>query len=384
MFKGRIMARMYRIVVVLLLLSQQLLAQTDSSIFEAPTPFAACEREARRVSEQLSQLKITQYDSIAALLVGWEHQCGTGETSARLDLLLAIADKSLGEKAISAYYEQHLRKFYDRRNFARFNDDAEYYEKHKGYWEFIPLNGRFDRWTAQAAKQLLDSQAAGSDARLLCLLFSGQYSSFSTQRASWAYRDSHTSRYFKDQYRLIYGWEIEKTIFFGSWLPQGRLGEMFHPSPQLNFELSLPIVKDTRGHLAFGFTILQKKQAVRIRTVDSIVDAKTPVSFQFGGGINQRFKLTPKSRLNIAGDVAFNYILTNQKRPAVEPDFNESNYGIGAIDLGLSAGIERNIGERKSLGLTLGLHHVPYGFDRKLITPLGNTYALVGLKMRFW
>lgn len=375
------MGRILCLLLIGLSWGSSLFAQTDSTIFEAPSP---CERAANRISQHITQLNITQRDSLAALLVSWEHQCGTGETSARLDLLLAIAEKSLHPKAVSAYYDNQLTKFYDRRNFARFEDQQEYYEKHKGYWEFIPLNGRFDRWTAATAKSLLDSQPEGSDARLLCLLFSGDYSGFSRNRSSWAYRESHTSQYFKDKYGLIYGWEIESTVLFGSWLPQGRMAEMYHPSPQLAFQLSLPISGQTRGHVGMGFTLLQQKQPVRILTEDTIVDAKTRVGFQIGAGVSQRFRLSPKWYMDLAGDLAFNHIGTNQKRPLVEGEYDSGNYGINAVDLGLSAGLERRLGERKSLGLSAALHYVPYGFDRKLMTPLGNTYALLGLKMRFW
>jgi len=384
MFSIGIMAKISRLLLVLMLVAQPLLAQTDTTIFQAPTPYAPCEREANRVGQLLSQLKIQQHDSIAALLVGWEHQCGTGETSARLDLLLAISEKTLNTKAVEVYYDKYLNKFYDRRNFALFNDEVEYYEKHKGYWEFVPLNGRFDRWTAATAKTLLDSQAEGSDARLLCLLFSGDFSGFAQKRASWAFRESHTSKYFKDKYGLIYGWEVETTVLFGSWLPQGRMAEMFHPSPQLGFQLSLPIVGQTRGHLGMGFTLLQQKQPVRILTTDTIVDAKTRLGFQIGGGVSRRFNLSAHWQLDLAGDFALNYISTNQKRPVTDMEYDGGNYGINAVDLGLTAGLERRIGERKSLGISAGWHYVPYGFDRKLMTPLGNSYGLVGLKMRFW
>jgi len=383
-FKNCAMVKFFSLIVGGLLLGQTVAAQTDSTIFETPNPYAACEMEAKRVSLSLGNLNIQQRDSIAALLVTWEHQCGTGETSARLDLLLAISEKSLSNKAIELYYEQYLPKFYDRRNFAQYNDATEYYEKHKGYWEFIPLNGRFDRWTAATAKALLDSQAEGSDARLLCLLFSGAYSEFSRQRSSYAYRGSHSSRIFKEKYGLIYGWEVETTVLFGSWLPQGRMGEMYHPSPQVAFQVSLPIAGQTRGQFGFGFTLLQQKQAVRLLAIDTIVDAKTRVGFQFGGGVSQRFQCTEKWKLDLSGDLAYNYIVTNQKRSATDPEYGETAYGIGALDLGLSVGIERQLSARRSLGLSFGLHHVPYGFDRKLMTPLGNTYAVAGLKMRFW
>lgn len=384
MFSIGIMAKISRLLLVLMLVAQSLLAQTDTTIFQAPTPYAPCEREANRVGQLLSQLKIQQHDSIAALLVGWEHQCGTGETSARLDLLLAISEKTLNTKAVEVYYEKYLSKFYDRRNFALFNDEVEYYEKHKGYWEFVPLNGRFDRWTAAAAKTLLDSQALGSDANLLCLLFSGDHSAFAKKRGSWDYRNSHTSQYFKKKYGLIYSWEIETSVLVGSWIPQGRMAEMFHPSPQIGLQLSLPIAGQTRGQLGVGFTILQQIQAVRLLTVDTIVDAKTRFGMQLGGGLSQRFKLAEKLHLDISGDLALNYIITNQKRPATDFEYGESAYGIGALDLGLTASIERRFGHHRSLGLSFGLHHVPYGFDRKLMTPLGSTYVLAGIKMRFW
>ncbi len=364
--------------------SSSIYAQTDSTIFDAPSPYAACENAANRVSQQISQLTIEQRDSLAALLVSWEHQCGTGETSARLDLLLAIAEKSLQSKAVSAYYELYLNKFYDRRNFARFDNQLEYYEKHKGYWEFIPLNGRFDRWITATAKALLDSQPEGSDARLLCLLFSGDYGGFARNRSSWAYRESHTSHYFKDKYGLIYAWEIETTVLFGSWQPQGRMADMYHPSPQLGFQLSLPITGQTRGHIGMGFTVLQQKQDVRILTADTVVAAKTRLGLQLGAGIGQRFRLSQKWRLDIAGDLAFNYISTNQKRPLTDVEYDSGNYGINAVDLGLTADLARHLGKRKSLGLSAAVHYVPYGFDRKLMTPLGNTYAILGLKMRFW
>jgi len=378
------MAKISRLLLVFMLVAKSLLAQTDSSIFEAPSPYAPCEREANRVGQLLSQLKIQQHDSIAALLVSWEHQCGTGETSARLDLLLAISEKTLNAKAVEVYYDKYLNKFYDRRNFALFNDEVEYYEKHKGYWEFVPLNGRFDRWTAATAKMLLDSQILGSDANLLCLLFSGDHSAFAKKRGSWDYRNTHTSQYFKKKYGLIYSWEIETSVLLGSWIPQGRMAEMFHPSPQIGLQLSLPIAGQTRGQFGFGFTILQQKQAVRLLTEDTIVDAKTRFGMQMGGGLSQRFRLTEKLHLDFSGDMALNYIITNQKRPATDFEYGESAYGIGALDLGLTASLERRFGHHRSLGLSFGLHHVPYGFDRKLMTSLGNTYAIAGVKMRFW
>lgn len=361
-----------------------LFAQQDSTIFDPPSPFAPCEREANRISQQIGQLHISQRDSLAALLVSWEHQCGTGETSARLDLLIAIAEKSLHPQAVTTYYDQHLSKFYDRRNFSRFDNQLEYYEKHKGYWEFIPLNGRFDRWTAATAKALLDSQAEGSDAHLLCLLFSGDYSGFAQKRGSWDFRESHTSKYFKNKYGLIYGWEVETTVLFGTWLPQGRMAEMYHPSPQLGFQMSLPVAGKTRGHLGMGITILQQKQAVRILTVDTTVDAKTRMGLQIAAGVSQRFQLSANWQFDLAGDLAYNYISTNQKRPVEDPDYDGGNFGINAVDLGLTAGLERRLGKRKSLGLSAGWHYAPYAFDRKLMTPLGNSYALLGLKMRFW
>jgi hypothetical protein len=384
MFKSSVMVRFFVLWLCLSVPLGALYAQSDSTIFEAPSPFAPCEREAVRISQEITRFNISQRDSLAALLVSWEHQCGTGETSARLDLLIAIAEKQLQPQAVEAYYDRHLGKFYDRRNFGRYDNQLEYYEKHKGYWEFIPLNGRFDRWTAATAKALLDSQPMGSDARLLCLLFSGDYSDFAQKRSSWAYRESHTSQYFKDKYGLIYGWEIETTVLFGSWLPQGRMADIYHPSPQLGFQLSLPIVGETRGHLGAGFTILQQKQAVRILTEDTVVDAKTRVGFQLGAGISQRFRLAEKWHLDLGGDLAFNALTTNQKRPVTDPEYDGGNYGINAVDLGLTAGLERRLGERKSLGLSASWHYVPYGFDRKLLTPLGNSYAVVGLKMRFW
>ena len=379
-----VMAKLFRLFVVLILVVQSVFAQNDTTIFEVPAPYAACEKEAARISEIIISLNIQQRDSIAALLVSWEHKCGTGEASARLDLLLAISEKSLNPAAVTTYYEQYLRKFHDRGYFTRLNEPDEYYEKHKGYWEFIPFRGFLDRWTTATAKSLLDSQAIGSDARLLCLLFAGETGQFSIARSSWEYRNSQTSLFFKEKYGLIYGWEVETSMLLGSWLPQGRMADVYHPSPHFSFQLSLPIVRQTRGHLGLGFTILQQKQPIRLLTVDTIVYAKTKVAMVFNGGLTQRFQLREKLQLDIGGDLAFNYIFTDQKRPATDPDYEETLYGIGALDLGLNAAIERRIGKRRSLGLHIGFHHVPYGFDRKLMTPLGNSYVAAGIRMRFW
>ncbi len=359
-------------------------AQTDSSIFRAPDdPVEQCEKQTRAILQKMIGLHISDRDSLVKLMAQWEGSCGAGEAIYRLDLLLAVHQKSLTDVALERYYAQYLSKFYDRRQFARFPEADTYYTKHKGYWEFIPLDSDFDIWTRRLATYLLDSQEVGSDGRLICLLFANETAAFGARRSEYAYAGTATSQYFKDTYGLIYPWEIEGAVTFGSRFPGGLMAEVYHPSPYLDFLISIPVKNELRFEINTSFTALQQKKPVFIQTIDTLIGAKTRLGWQLSLGVKQSFPLSPKTRFDVSGGLGYSYVGTNQRKPTEDPEYEVVHYGLHAIDLSAGAGFRWMLNKRKSIGLVYSYHYVPYGFNKILITPIGNGFGMLGLSYRF-
>jgi hypothetical protein len=342
-----------------------------------------CMQSARHLERLTASHPLQSSDSLVAALVDYERQCGTGEASSRLNLLLLLAEGRLPEELLQDYYDRYLTKYYDRRTAALWGDPEEMYADHQGYFEFLPLLGNFDRFTQRWASALLDSQPNPSDGRLLCLLFSGAYGDFGEERSQFTYRNSFTSRYFKDKYGLVYGWEIEKEIRLGAWQPLGLSSNFYHPSPLLYFNVGIPLKNPWIIDVGGGLLFPQHKQLLQV-AADSLTTAKTNVGLQFAASLRYRINQQAKWRLSAYSGIGYTNLFTNQTRSPREEYDEPRPYSVGALDLFAGLQCHRMWGERRALGVFVEVHHAAFGFDPVLLSQLSAAYLQWGLSYRFW
>lgn len=342
-----------------------------------------CMRSARHLERITANHPLQSSDSLVAALVAYERLCGTGEANARLNLLLLLAEGRLPEELLQAYYDNHLTKFYDRRTAALWADPETLFDQHQGYFEFIPLQGNFDRFTRSWALALLDSQPNPSDGRLLCLLFSGAYGDFGQERSQFKYRNSFTSRYFKEKYGLLYGWEIEKEIRLGAWQPLGLSANFYHPSPLLYFNVGIPLKNPWIIDVGGGLLLPQHKQLLQI-AADSLTTAKTQIGLQLAASLRYRITQNSRWRLGAYAGMGYTNLFTNQTRSPREEYDEPRPYSVGALDLFAGLQLHRMWGERRAIGLFVEAHHAAFGFDPVLLSQLSNAYLQWGLSYRFW
>ena len=377
---------------LLLLITQTspVFAQTDTVLAQKLTqPVQSCDVVAFNSQTRIANFHLHQWDSILPILSIWADYCGNNEPIQRLKMLYDI-EKGLFQSAqYNEYVANYIEIYKYRVADAKETDYKKRYDYNQKYYDYIPLNGRFDAFTQKIAADLLPKQTQDSAAHLFCTLFANDIAAFNTNADKKVYKTTLLYQNKQEaQNRSDFTGPIHINLGLGAWYPIGQMSKIFQPAPYVNAGFSA----DIKPHLHCNFGIIV---AVATNPKEVYIDLgstpqTTPTNSLIGMNIviTKEVPLPKKFSFEIQGGGGLAMMSTNIQKPnAAQVNTQNNNesryYTIETLDLTGGIGIRRAVNERNSVGVSLNYHFVPYNLDSKLITNIGNQYATMIMSYRF-
>jgi hypothetical protein len=359
-------------------------SQTDSTLISRLNkPIKNCEIVSYNCQELLVGYTIDQSDSINKILSIWKDYCGEVEPILRIKILMSIFQLQYLDSINKDYINDYIYKYKFRKGASDEEKYNEIYEYQKGYFDYIPLRGKFDNWTRQIAADLIKKQKPKSSEYLFCLLFSDSIKSFDKVLNSREYNKNYIRNTIVEKNYNSWSRGLTLNILSGIWIPVGKLSSTFKPSPQFGLSFGLPIAKSFRIDLGIILAALVNDKNFDLNVENSVKSANASVCVTFGGWVTKEFKLNNTLFLDAICGIGMGRIDTDLKKPKSNNDNNDSYYGIGTVDASIGANIRKIVFKRNNIGLNLSYHFVPYSLDKILVKDFGNQFTSLSLIYRF-
>lgn len=337
-----------------------------------------CSVYAENSSEIIGTYDILQIDSVVAVLNIWERECGKSEPIMRIQILHDIYFGQFDSGNYKEYYDQYIRKYMYRMEIAERSTAQSNYEHNKSYYDYTQIGNGFDKHTVKLAALLLDRQEVGTDAYLLCLLFSNDFVKFDKAAYKRSTAESPVIDALFNSNTSLFS-NIRFSGSLGVWMPLGKNKNRFSVSPMLSVGIHQPISSHWRIDGLFAVVPFVNNQALDFRFEGKNESAKSLVSLNFDVGLTRQNKLSEKSFLDTGFTLGVNVLATDIDNP----DEEEATQGVSTIDLGAKVGMRRKLDSDRSIAIQLGIHYAPYNWSGNLTSKVGESYASVGLAYGF-
>lgn len=347
-------------------------------------PIEQCETIAFNSQVLITSATFSQTDYVSKILDRWEISCGKSEAIQRVRILFAIQDGSFDAANYDNYYSTKLYD-YSRRVYISNDtsiDNTNQYQRYKGHYDYVPLNGAFDQWTQKLATVLKHTQEESSDAYLLCVLFSDGPEAFHDLLRKNKRSESHIRKQVFRQYYNRWNSGITLTLIGGTWFPLKNDHTDFGTSPQIGIRCGIPIGKQLRVGLGTMVKIWTDRNKFEIDFNNQDTLTKSLSSFTLGAFLEKSFPIKDKFFLDLNMGAALESLATEFKKPETSNQESET-ISIETINFTLGTNFRVKIGKTKSLGLNLNYHFVPFNLDKELTTKLNSQALSANLLYRF-
>jgi len=372
------------IVIVLLFVYEFGYSQSDTSLLKRLNrPIKNCEIIATNSQEIISLFNYEQFDSISQVIKFWKNECGNIEPIQRIQILLDIQSNRFNDTVYNDYIKEYIYKYEDRISTAKDDKYREIYESNKGYFDYVPLNGKLDEWTKSMALKLLDRQRLGTSQYFYCLLLSNQFEQFDNELYKKENSNNYLRKKIEEENHNTFTNEMSFTLVSGTWIPFGKLSHTLHVSPLIGLYGSLPIqYKNFRIDFGLMLKIPVNYQKVKINVNDTIIDASCRYGSIFGGQLCYQYPLNDKLFLDGMYGIYVDNYFTDIKKPNPKSD-NDDFYYFGTVNMTFGLGIRKSISKKSSLGTNINFHFLPYNTDKILITDLNGNAMTINLIFRY-
>jgi hypothetical protein len=171
------------------------------------------------------------------------------------------------------------------------------------------------------------------------------------------------------------------TLTGGVWIPTGALKQHFEISPQLSFQVGIPLSQTVKLGAIVSICKLYKPKPLEINVENSITKANPISNVGFGGWLAKEWRWQNHSFIDGFCGVALNRIDTDVKK--INPtNQNDTNYGVATADFWLGLQIRQHVLKHRGIGFQFSYHFVPYNWDNLLKTALGNQFLAIHFMYR--
>ncbi len=365
---------------ILIFLCQMGFAQNDSILMQRLSkPIITCEVIATNAQAILPAYALEQSDSIAPMLAIWKKVCGNVEPIQRIQILLDIHTNRFVDSNYKEYISFFIYDYKHRLDLSKLENHNQIFEYDKLHFNYVPLGGAFDAWTKTLAQQLLPKQLKGSTQYLFCLLFSNQFERYEQEIQQKSYMNSIMPLKTENTYPLNPGFTM--TLTGGVWIPTGALKQHFEISPQMSFQVGIPLSQTLKLGVIASICKLYKPKPLEINVENSITKANPISNVGFGGWLAKEWRWQNHSFIDAICGLALNRMDTDVKK--INPNNqNDTNYGVATADFWLGLQIRQNILKHRGIGFQFSYHFAPYNWDNLLKTPLGNQFLAIHFMYR--
>jgi len=342
-----------------------------------------CEIISTNSQNLLSSYSLNDLDSIQAVLKIWKRECGNTEPIQRLEILLDINEGAFSSTNYKFYLKNHIYKFENRVQDSNYEDNYDRYESNKSYYNYVKLEGKYDKWTRAIAQELISLKLnTHSEEYLILLLFSGQVEAFDEAMLLNENQNlplvvaCNENRYANSP--VYYQW----TAHVGLWAPLGKLREHFNPSPQLGFGVNVSFKKKYSIGLEASFTRWLNQKELDFNFDDRSVTTKSNHGMTIGATLAREvLQYHDNAFIDLYSGINVAILSTDiEKENATEDDKYHSTTTAN-LELGLN--LRKRIFTSKEVGINLAVNYSPYNLDSQLKTKVGSLYFQSNAFLRF-
>jgi len=311
----------------------------------------------------------------------WEVNCKYQEPILRLKILLSISQVQEFDSLAKIYFKNNFDRYIARIQESQNENYEEIYNSEPSYFDYVPLNGKFDTWTKNTALSIIENQQLTQTEYLFCLLFSNEFSAFDNALGSSEFKKHFLRKKFeKEDYKQ---WSENQywTISVGRWAPLGVMSESFNPSPKFGFEVSGLVSEAVRPGFFVNLVALTDPQDFEMKVDNYYYIVESKLYFSIGAKISAEIKISNYLAFDIVGSLAYSGFNTDLLNYYDEDD-SPVYYTIGSPDVSIGANF-RIRAEKASLGFNVSIHAAPTSADNRLVTDLGGKYLETGVFVRF-
>ncbi|MFZ4863621.1 hypothetical protein ACL9RF_15710 [Sphingobacterium sp. Mn56C] len=350
---------------------------------------SACERITKASIQQLPEILIdndfNQINSIANTLMA---TCENSELALRLQILTQLIQKQPTGSTIRRYIEGQ----YDAILITRLDDavkkDAEkLYNANPEKYQFIPLNNPIDSLIRIKARALLQSDryALTKEEQAISYLFADYIEEYWHEMGRKENRKPTVRNTQEQDYWVS---NISGAIYAGYFFP--FTSNIYQkPAPVFGLGISTPMSRSfifefqAKMRINTGNEPIQVYHEKEIRTIKSSTSTSFGVQVGYKAMDQNNWILMPKL------GVALGLIHTNLK----SNEFYVDEYGyqyqsvrynnVNTLHSTFGLTLLHRIGRKNYIGLEANYHHIPYNWDKDLITPIKSNFGSLELSFRF-
>jgi hypothetical protein len=318
----------------------------------------------------------------------WEAYCDYSEPAERLRILVAIDAGIYTDNMFLDYLGEGIRRYQSRCVEAESPDFRAFYADHAAWFSYLPLNSSYDLFTKEYAEKLLPGQKEKTGTRLLCLLLSGNMAQFEKERMKKPFRFTpyHRTLRVKTEKRSILDKNAVSALQTSVIMPFGDAAHVGNPGFQVGWNGKLRAGE----HYLFGpyvnFDIYTQPDSFSVRS-DVTGQTKTVSSGNMTLGVNvvRRTAIFQNTFwYQVGGGLGYTSLFTNADQFS-NPDNDNNTQKLSVTGFEVKSDFEIGKITRRGNGLALAAnyHFRPYGFDRKLLSPMSWSNAVIGIRW-YW
>lgn len=304
-------------------------------------PENECAETSPNTASAMAHLSFKDENNIKPLLDTWISKCGYNEAVFRVYVLMSVQDGSLNEKDLGPDLFYYLENFEDRARDAKASNFEKTFRSDKEYFVFIPLNSRFDRWTASWADSLLSRPNVSPLQHFFLSLYANKHSNFiSKNLEDDRYDDIEFVKQLRDSLEKSHREDEYFGIYAGTWSPVGNVSNFLSPAPVIGVGLGSLVTEKWSLELSLFARIPINKKDFRISTYDSAVATKNTVSLAVNVFASYDLWRYKSFRLKPIFGGGVEFLNTDVERPEQEEDTDLGQFSITTYNI--SGGLDFN------------------------------------------
>lgn len=358
-----------------------LMAQGDKKPeFDRPK---GCESiTADAITKLVNSLSTNDLSSFDDELAYWIAQCGTTECNQRLVILRDMLENNNSERAIEDYFRKGYDSvFKDRVESSQEVDYVSLYTRDKSYFGYVPLNHPIDSIVLQRSLDLLANSMLTPDERLICIMFTGDFKSFSDKINQPEYSEGWISRYLNQDAREDYNRRGGINVYSGIYRPIG-IRRIFTTSPMVGVSLRFPLKDKMEGELGVRFRFNSGDKDFDYYARGTVNTVNSDVSLILG--VTLGYKLLESKSIILMPKLGIGMEVVNT---GLYDEGEDSNYDnpFNVTTMNLSFGVTTLIPvlNNRCIGVGVNYHYCPYQWDKNLRTKFDTSAFSAELSWRF-
>jgi hypothetical protein len=341
-----------------------------------------------------SQIYATQIASIGdpldlkiqRILDVWARLCDYSEPTERLQILIAIEKGVFQEQMLIDYLQEGEKRYISRTLESGAPDWNELYQANEAWFCYMPLHSPFDLYTKILAENLLTRIPKNTTEYLACSLFAGNISSYQKQRRHSRYKYTPLHAYLNERPAQISKRDalVYQTAAVGVLSAIGLNAAPLGNSLSMQYSLGFNRLKKARFvELYGGFDIFMRPDTIAINYAGGRFDFSPELQFQLGIRFGKRIARPRGQWLDYGLGGGFTTLSLTD--PDLSNQVDQLSFDTQVTTMELTGSGEYAIPLRNSraLGLKASLHFRPYGFDRRLLSPVTNYHGALSLRY-YW